>query len=61
MSPAEIAALRLVPVHGGDKPGTLRSHIARLERIWRESQEQIERARMLRMTCSEIETLEATG
>lgn len=37
MTPAEIHSLRAVPVHD-DKPGTLRSHITRLERIWREGQ-----------------------
>lgn len=60
MTPPKLAALRLVPVHT-DAPGSLSSHIARLERIWRESQEEIERARVLRMSRSELESLEATG
>jgi hypothetical protein len=60
VTPPKLAALKLVNVHD-DRPGSLTSHIARLERIWRESQEQIDRARMLRLSCSEIETLEATG
>lgn len=44
MTPAELAALRQVPVHD-DKPGTLSSHIKRLERAWRETNEKTERDR----------------
>ena len=60
MTPPKLAALKLVPVHT-DAPGSLSSHIARLERAWREAEEERERARTLRLTCSELETLEATG
>jgi hypothetical protein len=43
MSPPDFAALRVaVPVHD-DKPGTLTSLLARLERIWRDGERQRER------------------
>jgi hypothetical protein len=60
MTPPKIAALRLVPV-SADQPSTLTSHIRRLERLWREAEDEREQERVLRMSCSEIETLEAAS
>ena len=57
MTPPKLAALRLVEVHD-DKPGSLSSHIRRLERLWREAEDARERERVLRVSCTE---LEATG
>ena len=56
MTPAEIAATRsLVPVVGDSTaPGTLSSHLRRLERIWRESANDAERARTSRLTQAEL-------
>lgn len=43
MTPPALAALRLVPVVDADKPGTLSNHIRRLERAWREAQQERDR------------------
>ncbi len=40
MTPAQIAAVRVtVQVRDDDKPGTLSSLLARLERLWREGEQ----------------------
>lgn len=56
MSPRAIAALRLVPVHDPDKPGTLSSHLRRLERAWREGQQRREQVLQRRQAARLRET-----
>jgi hypothetical protein len=59
MSPARIAAARaLVHVFNDDAPGTLTSHLLRLERLWRAGNSDVERARAARLTRSELSTCE---
>lgn len=58
MSPARIAALRaLVRVIDDTEPGTLNSHLLRLERCWRAANNQIERARVTRLSNAELASL----
>ena len=52
MSPPEVAALRAAVVVHEDRPGSLTSLLTRLERAWREGEQ--ERERMLRLTRSEL-------
>ena len=57
MTPARIAAERLLVkvVDDSDAPGTLSSHLLKLEKIWRaENSPDVERARMRRLTNSEL-------
>jgi hypothetical protein len=59
MSPARVAALRLVPVADDQLPGTLTSHLVRLERLWRAANNDAERARVERLTIAELASAEA--
>jgi hypothetical protein len=54
-TPAKIAAVRsLVRVVDDTQPGTLTSHLKRLERQWREAANDAERERTSRLTRAEL-------
>jgi hypothetical protein len=58
VSPAKIAAARtLVRLVDGSAPGTLTSHLNRLERHWRAENDAVEQARFRRLTNAELASL----
>lgn len=58
MTPAKIAAARtLERVVDDTQPGSLTSHLNRLERHWRADNDQVEQARFRRLTNAELASL----